>query len=457
MRPTRSLLVAFLAVLLWSTQTLAQPPEGGGGGRRRGGGGGDGQGQDGGGGRRRGGPPSDGQDGGGRRRGGPPDGKSGGGPSPDGESRGFGRRSWSGSSKGMDAGAIFDRMSGNKDVWKRSDAEANGQTSRFDRLASDMGVTNGEITRAQFVAYMEKKMAKQDAMAPTSSGSADDQYAKLAELTFRRLDRNGDGRLDDSEMPPDLRAELSKWDTNGNGTIELEEFKAYFSAKREQRKADFAEARAAYGGAMNPGAMPVMPGQGAPGKAEPKKPLVYTKNNLPKDLPPWFRDLADADAQIAFFEWRAAGRSLDEFRKYDLNNDGFITVDEVLAFQAQSKKSTATKAGFTVVQGGETIAGSPGGSLPGAAPPVRVERTSFPPGGTMPSQFDPNRMRNFRNRGNQTGGNQPQAPLPVVQPPVGSQGGGSQPQAPVPVILSPAPYQGGGTPTVIQGSGTPTK
>jgi len=268
---------------------------------------------------------------------------------------------------------------------------------------------------------MEKKMAKQDATAGSASGSGDpnaDRYARMAEFSFRSLDKNGDGRLDYNEMPEDLRAELSKWDTNGNGTIELDEYQKYYIAKREQRKADWAEARGSYAGGVNPGAMPVIPGQTNPAKAESKKPLVYTKNNLPKDLPSWFRDLADGDAQIAFFEWRAAGRSLDEFRKYDLNNDGFITVDEVLAYQAQTKKSTGTKPGFNVVQGGETIAGSPGGSLPGAVPipgampPGRFIRGSFPPGGAVPgridrSQIDPNRFRGGPPRsrgGDQSGG-----------------------------------------------------
>lgn len=421
MRPTRSLLIAILAVLLWSTQTLAQPPDSGGSRRRGGSGSSDGQSPDSGGRSRRGPPSSSGQDGGGfRRRGGPPsdgqDSRSRG-PSADGESRGYGRSSWGGgSSKGGDPSAFFDRMSGGKDVWKRSDAEAKGMEKMFDKFAEGVGSTNGEITRAQFVAFMEKKMAKQEGLVGSASSSADpnaDRYAKIAEFSFRSLDKNGDGRLDYNEMPEDLRAELSKWDTNGNGTIELEEYKAYYTARREQRKTDWAEARGSYAGAVNPGAMPVAPGgQPTPTKTEPKKPLVYTKNNLPKDLPSWFRDLADGDAQIGFFQWRAAGRSLDEFRKYDLNNDGFITVEEALAYQAQTKKATVAKPGFNVVQGGETIAGSPGGATPGAMPAGRLDR--FPlGGGSGPGrldrpQFDPNRFRGGPPRGpGGTGDKQP--------------------------------------------------
>jgi Ca2+-binding EF-hand superfamily protein len=55
--------------------------------------------------------------------------------------------------------------------------------------------------------------------------------------------------------------------------------------------------------------------------------------NAPKELPPWFKELdLDGDGQISFAEWRAAGKDLDEFRKYDLNNDGFITEEELLRY-----------------------------------------------------------------------------------------------------------------------------
>ncbi|HYV34713.1 MAG TPA: EF-hand domain-containing protein, partial [Gemmataceae bacterium] len=52
---------------------------------------------------------------------------------------------------------------------------------------------------------------------------------------------------------------------------------------------------------------------------------------LPKGLPPWFKELdQDGDGQIAIHEWRQSGKTLEEFQKYDLNGDGFITAAEVL-------------------------------------------------------------------------------------------------------------------------------
>jgi Ca2+-binding EF-hand superfamily protein len=54
---------------------------------------------------------------------------------------------------------------------------------------------------------------------------------------------------------------------------------------------------------------------------------------LPKGLPPWFKVLdTDQDGQISLREWRQGGKKLDDFRKYDLNGDGFITPQEVLRY-----------------------------------------------------------------------------------------------------------------------------
>jgi Ca2+-binding EF-hand superfamily protein len=54
-------------------------------------------------------------------------------------------------------------------------------------------------------------------------------------------------------------------------------------------------------------------------------------DTLPKGLPPWFKELdTDEDGQISLQEWRQAARRVADFRKYDLNGDGFITPEEVL-------------------------------------------------------------------------------------------------------------------------------
>jgi Ca2+-binding EF-hand superfamily protein len=50
-----------------------------------------------------------------------------------------------------------------------------------------------------------------------------------------------------------------------------------------------------------------------------------------KGLPSWFKTLdSDGDGQISLFEWRQNGKPIEEFQKYDLNGDGFITAQELL-------------------------------------------------------------------------------------------------------------------------------
>ena len=54
-------------------------------------------------------------------------------------------------------------------------------------------------------------------------------------------------------------------------------------------------------------------------------------DTMPKGVPPWFKKLdTDKDGQVSISEWRKGGKALDDFRKHDLNGDGFITPDEML-------------------------------------------------------------------------------------------------------------------------------
>ena len=65
-----------------------------------------------------------------------------------------------------------------------------------------------------------------------------DDLEDRATAIFRRLDANGDGRLNEDEMPEKLRRELlSRWDKNMDGFIDLKEFIAYASAQALARRA----------------------------------------------------------------------------------------------------------------------------------------------------------------------------------------------------------------------------
>src|SRR5262249_48133674 len=50
-----------------------------------------------------------------------------------------------------------------------------------------------------------------------------------------------------------------------------------------------------------------------------------------KGVPSWFHDLdTNRDGQVSISEWRKSGRKIADFRKYDLNCDGFISPGEAL-------------------------------------------------------------------------------------------------------------------------------
>ncbi len=259
-----------------------------------------------------------------------------------------------------DPNQIFNRLSNGKDVATRAEITDQSTLSMFDRTAERLGITNGQITREQFVSSMQQRMSRQrpgggpgggpsgsnPAGAPQSgSGTpANDQGGwspdRWAEGMFRRLDLNGDGLLNYDEMPESLRAERDKWDTNKDGFIDLNEFKAYFQAVMQQRLADNGGQwqQPWQGSWTDPAALPGT----IPVPEEERRPVVYRAGNLPKELPSWFKQLdTDNDGQIGLYEWKKSGKSIEEFRQIDRNNDGFLTVDEVLRYEAERKKAPA--------------------------------------------------------------------------------------------------------------------
>src|SRR5262249_9265831 len=155
------------------------------------------------------------------------------------------------------------------------------------------------------------------------------------------------GYLSYEEMPESLRNERDKWDTDRNGLIDLNEYKAYFQARMQQRAAE----RSGMGYSPNgmPSAMPgtdgMMPNWSSgrnsrksttpdtPAPEDGRKPIVvYRAGQFPKDFPPAYAQLftqcdKDGDGQIGLYEWRASGRPLEEFHRLDRNNDGFVTIE----------------------------------------------------------------------------------------------------------------------------------
>ena len=53
----------------------------------------------------------------------------------------------------------------------------------------------------------------------------------LADNEFKRFDKDGDGKLNQEEMPFSLKRDLDKWDKSGDGLIDRDEYRAYYLAK----------------------------------------------------------------------------------------------------------------------------------------------------------------------------------------------------------------------------------
>jgi Ca2+-binding EF-hand superfamily protein len=265
---------------------------------------------------------------------------------------GGGRWGGGGGRGGFDPNQLFNMMANGKEVVSRADITNPRFQGMFDRFAEQAGVTNGQLTREQFVSGMQQRMGQRGqggpggpAAAPAAPATEANNASSWAERSFQRLDQNGDGLLNYDEMAGDetLRAERDKWDTNKDGFIDLNEYRAYAEARALQRQSERGQSL---------DGVPMVLAEPAPAEEEEKKPVVYRAGKLPPGLPGWFSQLdSDGDGQIGLYEWRAGGRSIEEFQQIDRNGDGFLTMDEVLRYTRPSGTQTGAQ------------------SLAGAAPP----------------------------------------------------------------------------------------
>jgi hypothetical protein len=155
----------------------------------------------------------------------------------------------------------FMRLSGGRPVWSREDATQAWMVAAFDDVARQIGVTNGRITREQYLAYV-RRLAAED----------------------------GPGDHVDFQVQIDINRPAPR------GLLEWE------------------QSPAGRGDAVP---LPLAPAAGPAAAPRP-------------ELPAWFTQCdSNRDGQVSLYEWRKAGRPLDEFRRMDRNNDGLLTPEEV--------------------------------------------------------------------------------------------------------------------------------
>ncbi len=261
-----------------------------------------------------------------------------------------------------DAGVMFDWLAKGKATIKITDlSRGRDQATAW---AAKNNITNGEFTKEQWAEYTQSltggpRPGTQEGADPAASppqpgdrggawggrgqgrggpGGLGGDINTTADILFKRADRNGDGVLQVEEMSETLLAEKDKWDTNKDGVIDMNEYREYMKAWQEKYQPKDGQKPAVTTSSSNPGdSRGTLPPGATIGGDEPpaydldKKVVVLRAGKLGDKMPSWFTEYdTDKDAQVALYEWKEKGGDLTEFRKWDLNGDGFITPDEVL-------------------------------------------------------------------------------------------------------------------------------
>lgn len=174
--------------------------------------------------------------------------------------------------------------------------------------------------------------------APSSSPSdpaAEQRMREFAASLMRRYDQNGNGTLEKDEWK-NLRGDPKEIDRNGDGIITQDEMAARLTSYRRDRERgdrppDRGSASAGPSGTSGPGKSAAS-SSAASGRKSWR--FLSPQERLPKGLPEWFATKdADADGQVSMAEYASVWSDgmAEEFAKYDGNQDGVITPAECLA------------------------------------------------------------------------------------------------------------------------------
>jgi hypothetical protein len=305
---------------------------------------------------------------------------------------------------------LFDMIARGRESFAISESRMLG--GQLAQWAQENGVTDGQITRERFRAFadaQQKKMAAAGMTVPPGGGPPGlpgqggmerprmgrqgggqdgqggdpaDRMKRWVEWDFSRRDGNGDKSLNTDEMPDGLRDELSRYDTNRDNLINLEEYTAYMEARAQQR------------GRGNQGQRPADTAEAVIIEEDlDRRPVVLRAGKLPKELD-WFKALdTDGDGQIGLYEWRTAKRAVEQFHDLDRNDDGFITPEEGLRSQGiTTARNNGETTGTQSASAGDS-APRPG---PQVGPPGGFPRGNFGPGAFPKGMFKGKGMKKFR-------------------------------------------------------------
>lgn len=273
-----------------------------------------------------------------------------------------------------DPDALFEQYSKDGRTLRKEDLPESMQ--RMIQFAGPMlGLTGDSWTRDQLKATAERvrtqfgQLTQGGGGPPGMGGPGGGDSDRRLDEAFKRMDRNEDGVLDNNEMSETLRTERDRYDPDHNGFIDLNEFRKYVDARRGDNESDRDRDRNADGPRRPRGDE----GPEAAREEERKRPTTVVRaGNLPRDFPYAMMD-KDTDGQIGLYEWKEYGRPISQFLTMDLNNDGFMTVDEYFRFKKQGEEQAAKAAG--------TSPSRFGGMMGGMNPAMLAMNPGMMPGG----------------------------------------------------------------------------
>lgn len=269
---------------------------------------------------------------------------------------GGGGKSFGGGMMNSDPAKIFDMLSKGRGFFLVSDTRS--LRDQLTKYSQEQRITNGQITRDQFLHFYSTKIqggttrpgdSKGGSMSPGGGPGGvippgmdrNEALAAWAESEFKRRDRNDDSYLNTDEAPGALRDDFAKWDKNSDNLISMNEFRTYFQERFQSgTRGDLDAPSTTVTRIIEDEELDL-------------RPTVFRAGMLPKNLPSWFTDLdTDKDGQVALHEWRSAKKDLEEFRGYDRNDDGLMTPEEVIRHMGIAQ-ATATASPGLSAGGGE--------------------------------------------------------------------------------------------------------
>jgi hypothetical protein len=226
-------------------------------------------------------------------------------------------------------------------------------------FAQKKGITNGQLTRAQFGEMMQERMAQRgqngggppNAVGAAPAGPGGPGGGPPDPNTFfNMLSKGADTVVIADIQDGGARNRLSDYAAKKgitNGQITRDQFADYM----KERMAAGNQGGGRGNQNQNPGII-----WGDSDDDEPTKAPVYRPGKFPKELPEWFAQLdTDKDGMVGLYEWKQSGRTVADFRNIDRNGDGFVTVEEVLR---SVKKTTGEGSGTDVASNSTGLAGA---------------------------------------------------------------------------------------------------